>query len=339
MKGPPLLDFQFLRHIIQIDGQNFADALLLHIVVAKSAKLRFRLAAKTAPAPLLLLFPPLPLRRVTAGALLRRHHALFDLQFLGHIVQIDGQYLADALLLHGDAVEDVGLLHGAPAVGDDDELGLPRQAPHIPGHPDNIWLVQSGFDLVHDAEGRGMDFQNGEVQGNGHECLFAAGQQRDGFEGLPGRLGLDLDAAAQDVVLVLQLQAGGAAAEEVGKGGLEALVDEFELLRENHCHLAGDLLDNARQLLLGLFHVVALVGQVGVAAVDTVELLNGADIDSTQRIDLPLQLADAAAGLGDALQFNALGLRVGVAELVVLPQAVQNLLFLHGRGGHFLFQL
>ena len=184
-----------------------------------------------------------------------------------------------------------------------------------------------------------MDFQNGEVQGNGHECLFAAGQQRDGFEGLPGRLGLDLDAAAQDVVLVLQLQAGGAAAEEVGKGGLEALVDEFELLRENHCHLAGDLLDNARQLLLGLFHVVALVGQVGVAAVDTVELLNGADIDSTQRIDLPLQLADAAAGLGDALQFNALGLRVGVAELVVLPQAVQNLLFLHGRGGHFLFQL
>ena len=53
----PLFDIQFLGHIVQIDGQNFADALLLHIVVAKSAKLRFRLAAKTALTPLLLLSP------------------------------------------------------------------------------------------------------------------------------------------------------------------------------------------------------------------------------------------------------------------------------------------
>ena len=38
------------------------------LVVAKSAKLRFRLAAKTAPAPLLLLSPPDPLRWAPAGA-------------------------------------------------------------------------------------------------------------------------------------------------------------------------------------------------------------------------------------------------------------------------------
>ena len=38
------------------------------IVVAKSACLRFRLTAKTAPAPLLLLFPANPLRWASPGA-------------------------------------------------------------------------------------------------------------------------------------------------------------------------------------------------------------------------------------------------------------------------------
>ena len=42
---------------------------------------------------------------------------LLNLQFLRHIVQIDGQDLADALFLHGDAVQHVGGLHGAPGGG------------------------------------------------------------------------------------------------------------------------------------------------------------------------------------------------------------------------------
>ena len=50
--------------------------------------------------------------------------SLSDIQLLLNIIQIDGQHPADALLLHGDAVEHVRLLHGAPAVGDDDKLGL-----------------------------------------------------------------------------------------------------------------------------------------------------------------------------------------------------------------------
>ena len=51
---------------------------------------------------------------------------LLNLQFLRHIIQIDGQDLTDALFLHGDAVQHVGGLHGAPAVGDDNELRLIR---------------------------------------------------------------------------------------------------------------------------------------------------------------------------------------------------------------------
>ena len=45
--------------------------------------------------------------------------------------EVDGEDPADAPLLHGDAVEHVGLLHGAPAVGDDDELGLARRCARI----------------------------------------------------------------------------------------------------------------------------------------------------------------------------------------------------------------
>ena len=82
-----------------------------------------------------------------------------------------------------------------------------------------------------------------------------------------------------------------------------------------------------------------MVRQIGVAAVDPVKLLDSADVDGPQGGDVPLQLSDAAGGLGDALQLNALSLSVRVAELVGLPQPVQDLLFLHGGGGNLVLQL
>ena len=48
---PPSLDVQFLLHVVQVDGQQPRHALLLHIVVAKSALLRFRLRQKLRPLP------------------------------------------------------------------------------------------------------------------------------------------------------------------------------------------------------------------------------------------------------------------------------------------------
>ena len=223
-------------------------------------------------------------------------------------------------------------------MSDDDELGLSRQAAHVAGVAGDVGIVQRRLDLVHDAEWCGMDFQNGEVQGNCHEGLLAAGEQRDGLEGFSGRLGLDLNAAAQDVVLVLQLQLGGTAAKQFSKGGLEALGEQLELLRKDDGHLVCDLLDDTFQFALGLFHVVALVGQVGIAAIDPLELLDGSDVDIAQSVDVPLQLADAAGGLGHALQLDPLSLRIGVGEFIVFPQAIQNLLLLHGGGSSLLFQ-
>ena len=53
---------------------------------------------------------------MAASSLHRAAARLFDLQFLGHIIEVDGEDAADATLLHGDAVQHVGLLHSATAV-------------------------------------------------------------------------------------------------------------------------------------------------------------------------------------------------------------------------------
>ena len=57
-----------------------------------------------------------------------------------------------------------------------------------------------------------MNLQDGEVQRDGNERLFAAREQRDRLERLARRLDLDLDAAGEHVVLVLELERGLAAA-------------------------------------------------------------------------------------------------------------------------------
>ena len=223
-------------------------------------------------------------------------------------------------------------------MGDDDELGVPRQLAHVPGVPGDVDVIQGGLDLIHDAKRRGVHFQNGEVQCNGHKSLLATGEQGDGLEGLSRGLGLDLDAAAQDVTFILQLQRGLAAAEELCKCGLEALRKEFELLGEDRRHLVRDVLDDACQFLLGLLHVVPLPGEIGIAPVHPVKFFNGADVDAAQSVDVPLKLPDAAGRLGDALQLDPLGLGVRVAEFIVFPQPIQDLLFLHSAGGDLLLQ-
>ena len=92
-----------------------------------------------------------------------------------------------ALLLHGDAVEDVGLLHGAPAVGDDDELGLVRHLAHIAGKAhDTLASSRAASISSMTQKGVGRTFKMAKVQGNGHKGLLAAGEQEMIFSALPG---------------------------------------------------------------------------------------------------------------------------------------------------------
>ena len=132
-----------------------------------------------------------------------------------------------------------------------------------------------------------MHFQDGKVQSNGHKGLLAAGKQRNGFQRLARRLGLDLDAAVQNVLRVLQLQLGLTAAEQLHKGLLEALAEKLELLGKNFGHLLRDLPDDAGQLALGFLHVVPLIRQICIPSVDPLELVDGPHIDGAETVDLP----------------------------------------------------
>ena len=110
------------------------------------------------------------------------------------------------------------------------------------------------------------------------------------------------------------------------------------MLGENGLHFPGDLGDDLLQLLLGPAHVVPLVGEVSIALVDPVELLDGVQVDVAQAGDAPLELSHPLLGLGHALQLLPLGPGRLVGELVGLPELVQDLLLLHGGGHLFLLQ-
>ena len=47
--------------------------------------------------------------------------------------------------------------------------------------------------------------------------------------------------------------------DRLEEGLLKALADESELLLEDDRHLARDVLNDAQQLLLGLFHILSLI--------------------------------------------------------------------------------
>ena len=222
---------------------------------------------------------------------------------------------------------------------DDDELRLFRDAAHVVRHADHIGFIERRLDLIHDAKRRRMHLQNGKVQRDGDERLLAAGEQRDRLERLAGRLHLDLNAAGKHIVLILQLQRRLAAAEKLKEGLLEALADEGELFFEDARHFAGDALDDAEQLFFRFFHVVALCGEIGVARVHAVKLLDRADIDAAETADLALELGNAAVRLGYALKLDALLLRRRVGKLIIVPKLVEDLLLLHRGGGFLLLQL
>ena len=99
-----LLDMQFLRHVIQVDRQDLAHALFLHGGVGeKSAPSVPAFWREIRPLPSASFSAaPIPLGCVgTPG----RHHALLDMQFLRHVIQVDRQDLAHALFLHGGVGE------------------------------------------------------------------------------------------------------------------------------------------------------------------------------------------------------------------------------------------
>ena len=223
-------------------------------------------------------------------------------------------------------------------MGDDDELSALGHGAHIAGKPYHIVVVQSGLNLVHHHKGGGPDLQNGKVQGDGHKGLLPAGQQGDDLQRLTRGLNLNLDAAVEDILRVLQLQGGLTPAKKLQEGLAECLVDGLKLPFEDGLHLASNIGDNLLQFPFRPVHVVPLVCEIGIPFIDPLELLDGAYIDVPQAGNGPLQLSNAAAGPGNRLNLHPLLAGGLVGQLIVLPQLVQKLLLLHGGGNLLLLQ-
>ncbi|MFR6042351.1 MAG: hypothetical protein ACLUHL_13415, partial [Dysosmobacter welbionis] len=89
-----LFDLQLFRHVIQIDGQDLAHALLLHGgVVASSASL----VPASRPELTLSAAPPFPTETASlgfGGSPGAASPCSLDLQLFRHVIQIDGQDLA-----------------------------------------------------------------------------------------------------------------------------------------------------------------------------------------------------------------------------------------------------
>ena len=72
----------------------------------------------------------------------------------------------DTGLGHGDAVPDRGGFHRGGVVGDDDHLGpLPKIAQEVREALD-IRAVKGGVHFVQNAEGAGLDVEEGEQEGS-----------------------------------------------------------------------------------------------------------------------------------------------------------------------------
>ena len=76
------------------------------------------------------------------------------------------------------------------------------------------------------------------------------------------------------------------AAKQLGKGGLEILVDFLEPLLENLRHLASQIPNQLVQLGAGLLHVLHLLGKKFVPLRHGLVLLNGIQIHTAQAFQL-----------------------------------------------------
>ena len=122
-------------------------------------------------------------------------------------------------------------------MGDDDELGLVAHPAQILGKPHHVGVIQCGLDLVQNAERSRVDRQNGKVDADGHQRLFAAGKGLQILDDLARRGHPDADAGGEHIALIFQHQAGFAAAEQLGKDAAKVFVDGAEAVGEDLPHL------------------------------------------------------------------------------------------------------
>ncbi len=144
--------------------------------------------------------------------------------------------------------------------------------------------------------GLGLYLKQAEHQRDGGQRLLAARQQLHALQALARRLGDDLDAALERIVLVEQRQAGAAAAEQRAERLLEVVVDRRKRLGEALTRGLVDALDRLGRLRDRVDEILALRRQERVARLELVELLDRHHVHRAEAIDLRAQRGDRLLG-------------------------------------------
>ena len=137
---------------------------------------------------------------------------------------------------------------------------------------------------------------------------------------------------------ILEHERGLAAAEQLQKRLAERLIDRLKLRGEDALHLPRHVGDDAGQFALGLENIVPLAGEEAVARVHAREFVDRANVRRAQCADIASQFGDLPVGLRHVLDRLAQRLGRRAAELIIVPELVEDLLFLHVRRELFLLE-
>ena len=179
-------------------------------------------------------------------------------------------------------------------MGDVEELGLRRHFFHEVAEAAGVGVVERGVHFVQEAEGGGVEAEQGKHEAHGGEGFFAAAEEVDGAVFLAGRARHDGHAGGEQVVAD-HVQFGFAAAEEGGEEGLHFFVDGFEGFFEAGFGFVVDLGDGFFEQGDGGLDVFALVAVVAVAFAGFFELFEGGEVDGAEGLDFLGEAADVVA--------------------------------------------
>ena len=154
-------------------------------------------------------------------------------------------------------------------------------------------------------KGAGWILEDADQQRERGEGLLSAREQEDVLQLLARRRGDEVDAGLVAVLGVGELHVGLAAAEELGEGDGEVLVDDLEGLVELGVRDVVDLLDGGLCVFDGVEQVLALAFHEGVAACGLVVLLEGHHVDGAHGFEALLEAACLFFFGGEGFAFDA----------------------------------
>ena len=177
-----------------------------------------------------------------------------------------------------------------------------------PQQPAEVGVVERSLNFVEHIEGAGSRLEDRHQQRNGGERPLAPRQQRKPLDLLAGGTCLHFDPGGQHVRRVGEHQASRASGEQSGEDPLEFSSGVVERGREDLLHAFVHFPDDFEQVAPGPLQVLELLGQEGMALLQSRELLQRQRIDPAEQVKSPIGRPEAllllAAVIGPRLGFG-----------------------------------